>query len=138
MDALARRQPSVHRVPRRGEAGSAVVEFALVMPLLVTVCLAVVQFALLLDVRSTLASAAAEGARAAALAGADPRAGVARTRALLDQNVAGSAVRSVTARPEILDGLPVMTVHVEADLPLLGLLGPTVLAVDGRALREDA
>jgi Flp pilus assembly protein TadG len=113
-----------------------VVEFALVMPLLIMVSLAVVQFALLLDVRSTLASAAAEGARAAALAGADLDAGVRRTRTLLEQNVAGSVVRSITGRAERVDGLPVMTIHVDADLPLVGLLGPTVLSVDGHALRE--
>ena len=81
----------------RGDRGSAAVEFALVAPLLMVLAIAVVQVALALHVRATLTAAAAEGARAASLAGADPRAGVLRARELLADNVAGSVVREVTA-----------------------------------------
>ena len=52
----------------KGDRGSAVVEFALVTPLLLLVALAVLQITLALHVRSTLTAAAAEGARAGALA----------------------------------------------------------------------
>ncbi len=114
------------------------VEFALVAPLLMMLALAVVQVSLALHVRSTLTSAAAEGARAAALAGADPGAGVRRARSLLAGNVAGSVVRDVTAYSGMVGGLQVMEVRIEADLPLVGLLGPSVLSVTGHALREGA
>ena len=69
----SRPRESPHRTP--GDAGNAVVEFALVVPVLLAVALAVLQLALALHVRATLTSAAAEGARAAALAGAAGGAG---------------------------------------------------------------
>ncbi len=121
---------------RGADCGSAVVEFALVVPLVMAVALAVVQFSLALHVRSTLTSAAGEGARAAALAGADPGAGVRRARHVLTQNVAGSVVRDVTSRRMVIGGRAVMEVSIEADLPLIGLLGPSVLSVTGHALQE--
>jgi Flp pilus assembly protein TadG len=120
----------------RSDRGSAVVDFVLVAPLLLLLGLAVVQFALVLHVRATLTSAAAEGARAASLAGADPLAGVRRARALVADNVAGSVVRRVTAGSVTVSGLPVMAVRIEAVLPLLGLLGPTTMTVEGHALQE--
>lgn len=121
---------------RRDDTGSAVVDAVVVLPLLVLVAVAVLQLLLALHVRSTLVAAAAEGARAAALAGADARSGVARARDLLDDTVPGSVVRSISARRERQDGLDVLAVRIEADLPLIGLLGPTVLLVEGHALRE--
>mgnify|MGYP000848267369 CR=1 FL=1 len=120
------------------DRGSAVVEFALVAPLLLLLALAVLQVALAMHVRATLTSAAAEGARAAALAGADPAAGVRRTRTLLAQNLAGSVVDDVTAQRGVVDGLAVMTVRVTAVLPMVGLLGPQALTVEGHALREGS
>jgi len=113
-----------------------VVEFALVAPLLLLLALAVLQVALAMHVRATLTSAAAEGARAAALAGASPLAGVRRTRTLLAENLAGSVVDDVTARRAVVDGLAVMTVRVTAVLPMVGLLGPQMLTVEGHALQE--
>ena len=59
----------------RKDSGSAIVDFVLVAPLLIAVALAILQVILVMHVRTVLTSAAAEGARAAALAGADPRAG---------------------------------------------------------------
>ena len=120
------------------DRGSAIVEFTLVAPLLVLLALGIVQVSLALHVRSTLTSAAVEGARAAALAGADPGAGLRRTRSLLADNVAASVVRDVTVHPGVIDGLDVMEVRIEADLPLVGLLGPSVLSIRGHALRESA
>ena len=108
------------------------------MPLLLALAIGVVQVVLTLHVRSVLTAAAAEGARAAALAGADPAAAVSRVDALLAGSLAGSVVHDVTARPSAEAGLPVMVVRVEARLPLAGLLAPTELVVEGRALREGA
>jgi Flp pilus assembly protein TadG len=124
------------RLSARRDDGSAVVEFVLVLPLLLLVAVAILQLLLALHVRSTLISAAAEGARAAALAGAAPDAGVARTRALLGDTLAGTVVLDIAARPSRVDGLDVMVVTVDATLPLVGLLGPTRMTVAGTALRE--
>ena len=120
----------------RADRGSAVVEFVLVAPLIVLLACAVLQVALALHVRATLTSAAAEGARAAALAGADPDAGVRRARALLDQNIAAAVVQRITAQRSSVSGLPVIAVRIDATLPLVGLLGPTALSVTGHALQE--
>jgi Flp pilus assembly protein TadG len=124
--------------PRSDERGSAVVEFALVAPLILLLALAVVQVAIALEVRATLTSAAAEGARAAALAGSNPAAGVRRAQTLLSHNVAASVVRQVSASHATVDGLPVMAVRIDATLPLVGLLGPTAMTVVGHALEESA
>ncbi len=116
------------------ERGSAVVEFAVVVPLLVLVALAVVQVGLALHVRSTLQSAAAEGARVAAVSGPDT--GVARTRSALASSLAAGVVEEVTASRITVRGVATVVVVVRARLPLVGLLGPTALVVQGHALVE--
>lgn len=127
------------RDPReaREDRGSAVVEFVLVAPLLLLLALAVLQVALLLHARATLTSAAAEGARSGALAGNDPSAGVRRARLVLEQNVAGGVVHHVTAQREVIDGLPMITVRIDAVVPLMGIVGATEITVEGHALVED-
>ncbi len=128
-----------HRPPpgRFGcERGSAIAEFALVAPLVVILVVAVMQLALAAHVRATLITAAAEGARSAALAGGDPADGVRRTRGLVGDNLAGDVVESVDARRGEVDGLAVLTVRVTARVPLVGLLGPTGMVVEGHALAE--
>ena len=90
-----------------------------------------------MHVRATLTAAAAEGARAAALSGAETTAATRRVTALTDDTVAGSAIRAVQVRRAVADGLSVVEVRIEAVLPLLGLLGPTSLDVAGHALREE-
>lgn len=120
----------------RDDRGSAVVDAVLVIPLLLLLAMTVLQVMLALHVRSTLVAAAAEGARAAALAGADAGSGVARTRSLLDNTVSATVVRSISARAERRGELEVLAIRIEADLPLIGLLGPSVLTVEGHALHE--
>lgn len=119
------------------EAGNATVEFALVAPLVLVVALAIVQLALALHVRTTATSAAAEGARASALAGADPRAGERRTRDLLAGSLAADVVQRITVRREVVGGTSLVAVGVDLRLPLIGLLGPTVMHVDGHAIAEQ-
>jgi Flp pilus assembly protein TadG len=122
----------------RSDRGSAVVEFVLVVPLLLALAVGVLQVVLTLHVRSVATAAAAEGARAAALAGADPATAVARVEALLDGSLTGTVVREVSARPTTEGGLALMVVRVDARIPLAGLLVPADLVVEGRALREGA
>ncbi|CAB5001932.1 unannotated protein [freshwater metagenome] len=120
------------------QGGNATVEFALVAPILLAVALAVLQLALALHVRATLTSAAAEGARAAALAGSDLAAGEHRARAILQENIAAGVVKDITVQREWHGGALVISVEIEAALPLIGLYGPTQMSVIGHALQEHA
>jgi Flp pilus assembly protein TadG len=114
-----------------------VVEFVVVVPVLLLVVLAVVQIGLALHVRATLASAAAEGARVAAVSGGDGPVGVRRTREILATTVADAVVESVTAKVGSTGGVAVVDVEIRARLPLVGLLGPELLVVHGHALVEQ-
>jgi Flp pilus assembly protein TadG len=127
--------PLRHRELRSDE-GSAVVEFAVVVPLLVLLLLAVVQVGLALHVRSTLQSAAAEGARVAAVSGGDPALARRRIEDSLAQSFADGVVESVVVRRGSAGGVAVVEVEVRAQLPLVGLLGPAALVVHGHATAE--
>ncbi|MFF2277442.1 TadE/TadG family type IV pilus assembly protein [Agromyces sp. NPDC058126] len=105
------------------ERGSAVAEFTLVGVLLTALALAVVQLALALHVRNTVLDAAAEGARYAALAGADDADGVERTRELISAAISADYARDVTADRASVNGVPVIAVTVRATMPVIGLLG---------------
>jgi Flp pilus assembly protein TadG len=120
----------------RSDRGSAVVEFTLVAPLALIVMLAVLQLALAMHVRSTIITAAAEGARIAAMMDADLAAGEERTREILANNMAGAAVTDVRAQRSNHQGLSIITVDVTADLPLIGFFGPTKMEFTGSALDE--
>jgi hypothetical protein len=123
---------------RRGERGSAVVDFVLVLVVLVPVFLGVLQVALVLLVRNTLASAAAEGARYAATLDRGPGDGAARTRSQIDGALSGRFARDVDAHPATVDGAPGVEVVVHATVPALGIGGPGVeLTVSGHAVEEQ-
>ena len=121
---------------RSRDDGSAVVEFVVVVPLLVLLLLAVVQVGLALHVRSTLVSAAAEGARVAAVSGGDAGVAERRTRSALADTLADGVVESVTATRRTVSGVPTVALEIRARLPLVGLLGPTALVVQGHAVAE--
>ena len=121
----------------RDDSGSAIVEFLLVSVLLVALTAGLVQLALALHVRNTLADAAAEGARQASLVGATQQDGVARTRDLIRVAVGEAVAPEVEAHREIWQGTPTVVVEVTAPLPLLGFFGPPhALRVIGRAPEE--
>lgn len=122
----------------RSDRGSAIVDFVLVTPVLIAVGLAVLQVILVMHVRTVLTSAAAEGARAAALAGADSRAGERRAKSIIAETIAADSVERITVSRQRSGGAVVLAVGIEARLPLLGLLGPTVLHVEGHSLQEQA
>jgi len=120
----------------REDRGSSVVEFALVAPLVLAVAVGILQIVLALHVRSTLTAAAAEGARAGALAGSSTLVAERRTRDVLANVLGGAAAERVEARRTSIDGVPVVRVSVTGRLPLIGLLGPSSLTVDGHAMQE--
>jgi Flp pilus assembly protein TadG len=122
---------------RRGQHGSAVVDFVLVLAVLVPVFLAILQVALVLFVRNTLASAASEGARLAATSDRGPADGEALTRAQIDGAVSGRFARNISAKEVQMDGAPAIEITIHASVPALGLGGPAVeLEVSGHAVEE--
>ncbi|HYI33381.1 MAG TPA: TadE/TadG family type IV pilus assembly protein [Glaciibacter sp.] len=105
------------------EAGSAVAEFIMVVPLLTVLTLSVLQLGLALHVRNTVLDAAAEGARFAALADNGLAEGESRTRDLIAAAVGPGYAGNVQAGYTEFAGHTSAEIRVLAPLPLLGLLG---------------
>ncbi|PWN02369.1 pilus assembly protein TadE [Nocardioides silvaticus] len=127
------------RPPGRGQRGSAVVDFVLVVVVLAPLVAGLLQVALVLHVRATLAAAASDGARYAATADRGPADGVARTRSQIDTAIAGRFAQAVTVEQESVDGLPGVIITVTAEVPALGIGGPALrFSVSGRAVEETA
>ncbi|MDF1602929.1 TadE family protein [Nocardioides sp. YIM 152315] len=123
---------------RPDQRGSAVVDFVLVLVVLVPIFLGILQVALVLLVRNTLASAASEGARYAATLDRGPADGAARTRDQIDGAISGRFARDVSAHPATVEGAPGVAVTVRAVVPALGIGGPGIaLEVTGRAVEEQ-
>lgn len=111
----------------------------LVSLVLVPLVLGLVQVALVLHVRNTLAAAATEGARYAATVDRQPADGVARTRAQIAGAIADRFADDISAAAVQVDGVATVEVRVRAAVPPLGLWGPSVqLEVVGHGVREAA
>ncbi len=93
---------------RRGEQGSAVVEFALVLPVVVLVLLAIVEVTVVARTQYELVHAAREGARTAATV-SDPSRAVQAVQAALDP-VAAGRVRVTVERGGTVGSNAVVTV----------------------------
>lgn len=125
------------RSRERGEHGSAVVDFVLVMVLLVPLVLGVMQLALVLHVRNTVALAASEGARYAGAWESTPEDGLARTREQWEGAVAERFVKATRIEVSEFAGAPAYRVEVDVAVPALGLGGPAVsFTVSGNAVIE--
>lgn len=123
---------------RRSSRGSAVVDFVLVLAVLIPLFLGILQVALVLLVRNTLAAAASEGARYAATSDRGPADGVARTRSQIDGAISGRFAQSVSVREVLIDGAPAIEITVHARVPALGIGGPAIeLDVSGHAVEEQ-
>jgi hypothetical protein len=83
-----------------------VVDFVLVLVVLVPVFLGILQLALVLLVRNTLAAAASEGARYAATLDRSPADGAARTRAQIEGRWPAKFAEDVRAGPVMVHGAP--------------------------------
>lgn len=128
----------MHRRSRAEERGAAVVDFVLVLLVLLPLVVGILQLALVLHVRNTLASAAAEGARHAAVAGSSAPAGEAKVQELVSGALSQEFVRSVSIRPADVGGSPGYEAVVEADVGLLGFGGAGVhVRVTGHAVAEQ-
>lgn len=125
------------RRARADERGSAVVDFVFILLVLLPLVIGILQLALVLHVRNTLASAAAEGARHAAVAGSSPAAGRAKVEELINGALSGGFVRTVSVSADSVGGAPGYEAVVEAEIPVLGLGGPGVhVRVSGHAVAE--
>jgi hypothetical protein len=125
------------RRARTSERGAAVVDFVLVLLVLLPLVLGILQLALVLHVRNTLASAAAEGARHAAVAGSSAQAGHAKVEELVAGALTERFVADVRVRPADVGGAPGYEAVVEADVPILGIGGPGIhVRVAGHAVAE--
>jgi Flp pilus assembly protein TadG len=121
----------------RSERGAAVVDVVLVLVVLVPLFLGILQVGLVLFVRNTMASAAAEGARLAATSDRGPAESEARTREQIAGVVSGRFARDIEVRQVMVDGAPGIEVVVWATVPALGIGGPGVdVRVVGHAVEE--
>ena len=127
------------RGPREGEAGSAVVDFALVSALVVAVCVALLQLALGLHVRNVLTDAAGEGARRAALVGGTEAEARQRVQTLSEAALRRGYVDTISVARVPSGDLSIVEVTVTAPFPVLGLFGPAgTLTVKGHAVDESS
>ncbi|MCD4534053.1 pilus assembly protein [Nocardioides sp. cx-169] len=125
------------RLRERSQRGAAVVDFVLVLLVLVPLFLGILQVALVLLVRNSLAAAASEGARLAATADRGPGEGAALTREQVEAAIAGRYAEDVTVRRVMVDGAATIEVTIHARVPALGIGGPSVaLDVRGHAVEE--
>lgn len=125
------------RARRRSQAGSAIADFALVSVVLVPLFFAVLQFALIWHVQTTLTSAAADGARYAATYQHSLADGTRRTDAVIDDLFGSDFAARVAAGFSSVDGQPVVEVRVRAQVPVVAFWGPTVtVEARGHAVKE--
>ena len=98
----------------------------------------ILQLALIWHVKTTLTSAASEGARYGAGFDRSVDDGEARTRAVIDDVFGADFRDEVAASYTTVDGQPAVEVAVEAQVPVLGFWGPTiVVSVQGHAIKES-
>jgi Flp pilus assembly protein TadG len=128
-------------VPRRrhvrSQRGSAIVDFALVSVVLVPLFFGVLQLALVWHVKTTLTSAASEGARYGASYNRTALDGQQRTAATVDEVFGADFADEVSTREVAIDGQAVVEVSVRAQVPVLAFWGPTItVEAQGHAVKE--
>lgn len=124
---------------RRSERGSAVVDFVMILVVLLPMFAALFQLSLVLHVRNTLSSAAAEGARRAAVAGAVPTDGTAKAREQIMGSLNEKFTQDIAIRHTTIAGVPAYEVVIRAKVPALGIGGPAItVSASGNAIIEGA
>jgi Flp pilus assembly protein TadG len=122
---------------RRSQDGSAIADFALVSVVLVPLFFGILQLALVWHVKTTLTSAASEGARYGAAYDRTTLDGQRRTSAVIDETFGTDFRDEVTGSDSTVSGQPGVEVDVSAQVPMLGFWGPTItVEVTGHAVKE--
>lgn len=117
------------------EAGAAVVDFVLVGALVTVIFVALLQLALALHVRNTVADAASSAARYGVLGDRSPADAHQRATMLVATALGPHYVHDVEVNVETGNGLNILRVTITAPLPLIGLLGPArSLEMSGHAV----
>lgn len=123
---------------RRSERGTAVVDFVMILVVLLPMFAALLQLSLVLHVRNTLSSAAAEGARRAAVVGATPEDGTAKAAEQILGTLNEKFADDITIRRTTIGDAPAYEVIITAKVPALGLGGPAIaIEVSGNAIVES-
>ncbi len=121
----------------RSERGSALIDFALVSVVLVPLFFGVLQIGLIWHVRTTLVSAASEGARYGAAYNRSYVDGETRTSQVIAETFGTDFHDAVSASESAVNGQPVVAVAVQADVPVLAFWGPTITVnVESHAIKE--
>lgn len=121
----------------QSERGSAIADFALVSVVLVPLFFGVLQLALVWHVKTTLTSAASEGARYGAAYNRTPADGQQRTTTVINQVFGTDLGDDVSAADVSINGQPAVQVDVTADVPVLAFWGPTItVEAHGHAVKE--
>ncbi|MFY9914892.1 MAG: TadE/TadG family type IV pilus assembly protein [Nocardioidaceae bacterium] len=122
---------------RRSQRGSAIADFALVSVVLVPLFFGILQLALIWHVRTTLTSAASEGARYGAAFDRTAQDGRRRTSDRIDQTFGRDFAAQVSADDTAVAGVRGVEVDVSAEVPVLGFWGPEItVRVSGHAVKE--
>ncbi len=121
----------------RTQRGSAIADFALVSVVLVPLFFGILQLALIWHVKTTLTSAASEGAHYGATYNRDVADAQGRTSAVVGDVFGGRISADISARGMSIDGQAAVEVVVRAAVPVLAFWGPTVdVRVRGHAVKE--
>ena len=111
----------------------------MILVVLLPMFAALLQLSLVLHVRNTLSSAAAEGARRAAVTGATMEDGTAKAAEQIVGTLNAKYAEDIDIRPTTIGGAPAYEVVITAEVPALGIGGPAIrLEVSGNAIIEDA
>lgn len=111
----------------------------MILVVLLPMFAALLQLSLVLHVRNTLSSAAAEGARRAAVTGARMEDGRAEAAEQIIGTLNARFADGITIRPTSIGGAPAYEVVITAEVPALGIGGPAIaLEVSGNAIIEGA
>jgi Flp pilus assembly protein TadG len=122
---------------RRSQDGSAIADFALVSVVLIPLFFGILQLALIWHIKTTLTSAASEGARYGAAYDRTTADGQRRTSDVIDETFGTEFRDQVTASDSTVSGQPGVEVDVVAEVPELGFWGPTItVEVTGHAVKE--
>ncbi len=122
---------------RRSQDGSAIADFALVSVVLVPLFFGILQLALIWHIKTTLTSAASEGARYGAAYDRTTADGQRRTSDVIDETFGTDFRDQVAASDSTVSGQPGVEVDVVAQVPVLGFWGPTItVEVTGHAVKE--
>jgi Flp pilus assembly protein TadG len=128
---------TLRRRSARSERGSAIADFALVSVVLVPLFFSVLQLALIWYVKTTLTSAASDGAHYGATYERTVSDGQQRTDDVIAGVFGNRFSTHVVARESWIEGQPAVEVEVRADIPVLAFWGPTVsVDVSGHAIKE--